>query len=368
VQITVQIKLLSDAEQSQALFDTMRRFNTACNWLSERALQLAVFTPARLQATCYKSIRLLFGLSAQSTCLVCRKVAQAYAISKTPRAFRPLGAITYDLRLLSWNLDKSIVSIWAMPKRLSVAFVCGEGQRRLLALPRGQSDLIYRDGSFYLHVSVEAPEAQAEMPTDLIGVDLGVANIAVDSDGNSYSGTHVNRVRYRHHALRRKLQQKGTKSAKRLLKKRRRKEQRFASNINHVISKSLVALAERTGRGIALEELDGIRDRIRVKRNQRYRLHSWSFDQLGGFIAYKAKRSGVLGVFIDPKHTSQECNQCGHTERANRKTQSLFVCKQCGHIEHADKNGAKNIRSRGLDALARLSVIQPNAEAISCAN
>jgi putative transposase len=81
-------------------------------------------------------------------------------------------------------------------------FVCGQEQRRLLALPRGQSDLIYRDGSFYLHVTVEAPEAAAALPTDLLGVDLGIANIAFDSDGNRHSGTHVNKVRHRHHALR----------------------------------------------------------------------------------------------------------------------------------------------------------------------
>ena len=80
--------------------------------------------------------------------------------------------------------------------------------------------VICRDGSFYLHVTVESPEATAALPVDLIGIDLGVANIAFDSDGNRYSGTHVNKVRHRHHALRSKLQKKGTKSAKRLLKKR----------------------------------------------------------------------------------------------------------------------------------------------------
>ena len=115
----------------------MRTFNAACDWLAERAVELDVFTHFKLQKACYKSIRSLFGLSAQAACLVCAKVADAYAISGTQRMFRPTGAIIYDLRLLSWNLDKSLVSIWALPKRLSVAFVCGEKQRQLLAYPRG---------------------------------------------------------------------------------------------------------------------------------------------------------------------------------------------------------------------------------------
>jgi transposase len=274
MQKVVQVKLLPDEAQSESLLATMQSFNAACDWLSERAIQLGTFTSFGLQAACYESIRLLFGLSAQATCLVCRKVAQAYAVSKTLRTFRPRRAITYDLRLLSWNLDKSTVSIWAMPQRLPISFVCGDIQRELLSLPRAQSDLIYRDGSFYLHVTIEAPETKSELPFDVLGVDLGIANIAFDSDGNSYSGAHLNKVRHRNHALRQKLQRKGTKSAKRLLKRRRKKEQRFATDTNHIISKRIVTLAERTGRGIALEELDGIRNRVRAKKDQRYTLHS----------------------------------------------------------------------------------------------
>lgn len=345
----------------------MKAFNSACDWLAERAANLGVFTHFKLQTACYKSIRLLFGLSAQAACLVCAKVADAFAISKTKRRFRPTGAIIYDLRLLSWNLDKSKVSIWAMPSRLSIPFVCGERQRELLSYPRGQSDLIYRNGEFCLHVTVDIPDVEESSVMDLLGVDLGIANIAFDSDGNRYSGKQVNKVRHRHKSLREKLQEKRTKSAKRLLKKRKRKEQRFASDTNHIISKRIVTLAQRTDRGIALETLDGIRNRTRAKKDQRYRLHSWSFAQLGGFITYKAKRAGVPVVFIDPKHTSQRCSGCGHTEKANRRSRDLFVCKACGHSEDADRNGARNIRLKGMDILGSANVISPNAEVISCA-
>jgi len=368
VKSIAQVKLLPSPEQAKSLLATMQTFNAACNWLAERATQLGVYSHFGLQSACYKSIRLLFGLSAQAACLVCAKVADTYKKSKTQRDFRSLGAITYDLRVLSWNLEREHVSIWALPERLSIPFICGEQQRQSLAAPRGQSDLIYRDGSFYLHVTVKVEEAEAKWPHDLIGVDLGIANIAFDSDGNSYSGTHLNKVRHRNHALRRKLQKKGTKSAKRLLKKRRRKERLFATSINHTISKSVVALAERTGRGLALEELDGIRDRVRAKKDQRYRLHSWSFDQLGSFIVYKAKRSGVPVIFVDPAYTSQECNKCHHIEKANRRSRDLFVCKKCGHTEHADGNGAKVIRLKDLEILGSAAVMPPNAEAIGCAN
>ncbi len=121
-------------------------------------------------------------------------------------------------------------------------------------------------------------------PDAFLGVDLGIANIATTNDGTRYSGKRLNAVRHRNRELRRRLQAKQTTSAKRLLKARRRKESRFARDVNHVISKSIVAEAARTGQGIALEDLQGIRDRVRLRKPQRVTLHSWSFHQLGQFI------------------------------------------------------------------------------------
>jgi putative transposase len=133
----------------------------------------------------------------------------------------------------------------------------------------------------------------------------GAPPIATTDDGTRHSGKHLSRHRARH--LRRKLQAKGTWSAKRLLRKRSRKEARFAAGTNHVIAKRIVTEAERTGRGIALEDLGGIRGRVRLRKPQRVTLHSWAFAQLGQFIAYKAARAGVPLVYVDPAYTSQMC-------------------------------------------------------------
>ena len=144
------------------------------------------------------------------------------------------------------------------------------------------------------------------------------------------------------------MQAKATKSAKRLLKKRRRKEARFAADTNHVIAKRIVTEAQRTGHGIALEDLQGIRDRVRLRKPQRVTLHSWSFHQLGGFITYKARRAGVAVIHVDPAYTSRQCSACGHTDRRNRPSQSTFSCTSCGFAEHADVNAARNIATRGV--------------------
>ncbi|MEU2251138.1 transposase [Streptomyces sp. NPDC019224] len=124
-------------------------------------------------------------------------------------------------------------------------------------------------------------------------------------------------------------------------------EARRGKDINHKISKRIVAEAERTGRGIALEELTGIRERARLRKPRRTTFHSWAFAQPGSFIVYKAKKAGVPVICIDPAYTSQECSQCHRTARANRPAQARFACKACGFIDHADDNSAHNISRRG---------------------
>ncbi|MFO1433281.1 MAG: transposase [Candidatus Competibacteraceae bacterium] len=125
-----------------------------------------------------------------------------------------------------------------------------------------------------------------------------------------------------------------------------RKEKRYRKDTNHVISKRLVGKAKDTGRGIALEELKGIRDRTTVRKSDRAKHSGWAFYQLQHFIVYKAAIAGVLVVFIDPYYTSRQCSVCGHAHKSNRKSQAEFLCVSCGHQANADENAALVIAQR----------------------
>jgi putative transposase len=220
--------------------------------------------------------------------------------------------------------------------------------------------LIHRDGKCFLYATIEVPEAPLDEPANgFVGVDMGIVNIATTSTGKKASGARLNSYRKRQARLRQRLQAKKTTSARRLLKKRRRKEARFAADVNHQISKRIVAEAERTGCGIAVEELTGIRDRVRLRKPQRATLHSWAFAQLGSFLAYKAKQAGVTFVQVDPAYTSQTCSACGWVDRHNRRSQSEFECGRCGFVGHADHNAAINIAARGVERWGE--VMRPHA-------
>jgi putative transposase len=183
-------------------------------------------------------------------------------------------------------------------------------------------------------------------PETWIGVDLGIVNIATTSTGYQAADRSLNRHRKHMQELRATLQKKNTKSAKRALKRLSRKESRRARDVNHVVSKRIVAEAERAAAGIGLENLSGIRQRVRLRKPQRVALHSWAFAQLGSYIGYKARRAGVPLVYVDPAYTSQECSTCHYRDRHNRPGQSRFVCRSCGVVAHADRNASRNIAHR----------------------
>ena len=363
MKLTAKVKLTPTDTQADSLKRTLETGNAACNQISGVAWDSQTFGKFQVQKLVYHDVKAIFDLTAQLVIRCIAKVTDAYKLDKkTKREFRPLGSIAFDNRILSWKLDKNEISIWTVDGRQKIGFVCHARAKELLLGAHGESDLCLIDGEFYLFTSCQVEEETPKDVDDFLGVDLGIAQIASDSDGNQYSGQAVNGLRYRHARLRSKLQSIGTKSAKRLLKRRRRKELRFAKNVNHQISKELVGRAKDTNRGIALEDLTAgahwARERVTVKKARRRQHSSWSFFDLRAKIEYKAQLHGVAVVLVDPRNTSRTCSSCGCIDKANRKSQSNFVCVSCGFVSNADTNAAVNIRIRG-----RALVNAPNVSA-----
>lgn len=383
MKLVVRVKLLPTPLQAAALEATLSACNEAATWVARVAFDRNARRPLELRKHTYAEIRVRWGLGAQAAQHTIKKACDAYTTLKAnlragrygkpgskrhtrvvgkPVAFRPQAAQPYDDRMLSWQHERHMVSIWTTTGRMKdLAFTGQADQLTVLARHRqGESDLICQDGTWYLIATCEIPEAAPNThPAAFLGVDLGIVNIAATSDGDKHSGRRVNRKREQDRKLRRTLQQKNTKSAKRRAKKYAGREARRNKDINHQISKRIVAEAERTGRGIALEDLSGIRERARLRKPQRTTLHSWPFAQLATFIAYKAKRAGVPVAYIDPAYTSQECSQCHHIARGNRPSQAVFACRVCGFVEHADLNSSRNIAHRGW--MAWVCGVRPTA-------
>ena len=352
MKLTLQLQLLPTAEQSTDLLDTMERFNAAASFAAQLGFEHKVYGQASIHRLCYQEIRQRFGLSAQ---MAVRAIAKAVEVFRRDKSvcpvFKPHGAICYDPRVLSFK-GLTTVSLWVVKGRLLIRLVCGDYQKARQGRIQGQADLACRAGKWYLLCTIEMPEEPTIKPEDVIGVDLGIVNLATDSDGETFPGQKTEEVRKSYHKRRKGLNRAGTKSARRRLCKIRKRESCFRRNENHKISKAIVAKAKATGQGIALEDLEGITGRVSVRREQRSRLKGWAFYQLRAFVAYKAQLAGVPVYFVDPRDTSRTCPECGHCEKRNRRSQSEFECRQCGYSANADLVAARNIRTKGRRQVA----------------
>lgn len=352
MKLVAAVKMLPNTEQAACLLATLARCNEAASWLAIEGHAHSTYRQYDLHKMAYAAIRVQFGLTAQAAVRTIAKVADAFKINRDAApVFRPDAAQPYDDRIIRFVTDGGSVSLWTVEGRIVVPIVMGEHQRRLMAYRKGEVDLCLVRGKWMLAATCDVPETDEFRPEDWLGVDLGIVSLAVDSDGGARSGAEVERVRRHQQKRRRGLQKCGTKGAKRRLRKLSGKQARFQQHTNHVISKALVLDAERTGRGLALENLKGIRGRVTARSSdQRARLGNWGFAQLGGFVTYKAKRAGVPVCFVDPRNTSRECAACGCIDKRNRPNQANFKCVGCGHHAHADRNAAVNIRQRALTA------------------
>ncbi|WP_244201703.1 RNA-guided endonuclease InsQ/TnpB family protein [Streptomyces diastatochromogenes] len=373
MKLVVQVKLLPTPVQTLALEATLRTCNRAATHASQVAFAKNLKDRNGLQKEVYADLKATYGLSAQPAVRAVKKVVDAYATLKanlragnlgppnskryrkalsTPVVFRPEAAQPFDDRCLSWQYDARTVSIWTVDGRMKgIRFACSPGQlKTLVQYRKGESDLVCRGGKWFLIATCDIPDPEAYEPADWIGVDRGIVNLATTSDGTNHQGRRLGRYRRWQARKRSELQAKQTRSATRRLARRAKREKRHATHVNHKISKEIVSVAQRTARGIAVEALGGIRERVRLRRDQRGTLSSWPFHQLGQHLAYKARRAGVPFLEVDARHTSQRCPRCGHTERANRSDRDHFCCRRCGLAGPADVVAGVNVRSRARSA------------------
>ena len=356
MKLVTKIKLNPTLEQGRLVRSTIETSNQICDEISKIAFEKKNFNKFSLHKDVYNLVKEQFNAGSQQVVRAIGKTCDSYKKQISQQTtFKKYGAVPYDSRMLTFNPDGHYVSMWTNDRRIKIPYLCSDVQAESLRTQKGETDLVYISGNFYLYCTYEiTPEALAEYQ-QVLGIDLGINNIAATSDGVIYSGKKLNNIRMRYQKLREKLQKKHSKSAVRLLKKRKRKESKFVRDTNHVISKLIVRNAKGTASAIALENLKGIRQSGTVRRKDRFKHQTWSFLQLKQFITYKAEMAGVTVIGVNPAYTSQRCFACGLIRKANRQGPS-YKCG-CGYENNSDVNGALNIAVKGTAAINLPNVV-----------
>ncbi len=252
--------------------------------------------------------------------------------------------------------DVQILSINTLGKRTKCTFE-GEHFAEYLdgAYDLGTAKLVELKGLWYLHIPVTqaVEDFQKENVRHVVGIDRGLRFLTVsyDEQGKTefVSGKKMATKRHKFQEVRRQLQSKGTKSAKRRLKAISGRENRWMSDVNHQISKTLV---EKYGKDtlFVLEDLTGVsfeESHLSKTAKQNYDLRSWAFYQLEQFLTYKAHENRSEVLKVSARYTSQRCPKCGTIHKENRDHHRHLYSCQCGYKSNDDRIGAMNIQLLG---------------------
>ena len=379
---TIKLRIHVTPEQEVLLRQMTEQYRQACNFVSQYIFDNQFdLTYQSLNKKLYSDLRGLFGLKSQLAQSSIKTTIARYKtvkqqlfqnpyrykdedgrwqrIPKTlewlwnPVFFRRPQA---DLGDYSFVDDGQVLSINTLGKRTKCTFE-GEHFAEYLnvSYQLGTAKLVELKGRWYLHIPVTkaVEDFQKECVRHVVGIDRGLHFLAVsyDEQGKTkfVSGKKIATKRHKFQEVRKQLQAKGTKSAKRKLKAISGRENRWMSDVNHQISKTLV---QKYGKDtlFVLEDLAGVsfeESNLSRTAKQNYDLRSWSFYQLEQFLTYKAHENRSEVLKVSAKYTSQRCPKCGTIRKANRDHHKHLYSCQCGYKSNDDRIGAMNIQLLG---------------------
>ncbi|WP_345940018.1 transposase [Lactobacillus helveticus] len=390
--VVIKAQLLNiDDETAQAFSNTMCKYRDACNFISQYIFEHAFeLKQSKLNKALYHDLRDKFELKSQMAQSAIKTVIARYKTVKTQLFQHPFrydtgkkdgkgrGIWAQIYRDLTWlwqpinfkrpQLDLQRGRDWSylsatnqlslntLNGRRKVDFVC-KGFDQYLDQTKwkfGSLKMLQLRGKWYIHLSATTaiPEFEAEQAVHVVGIDRGLRFLAAcyDEKGKSilFSGQKILRKRRKYKKLRAELQAKGTKSAKRRLKKIGQRENRWMSDVNHRLTKTLI---DHYGSNTiyALEDLTDVRFATeKSPKDQRYEIVSWAFYQFEQFLTYKANLNSSAVVKMPAKYTSQRCPKCGRIHKDNRDHElHLYTCDKCGYKSNDDRLAAMNIQFLG---------------------
>lgn len=342
----------------------MSTYRDACNFVSNYIFRTHDLKQFSLNKVLYTILREKYGLKSQMAQSVFKTVIAKYKtiLENQNEWIKPsFKKPQYDL---VWNRDYSLsqecFSVNTLGGRVKLPYF-SKGMTKYFdrsVYKFGTAKLVSKHGKYFLYIPVTFSTEETNLSDicNVVGIDRGINFVVTTYDSKHKSGfvngKAIKQKRAHYAKLRKKLQMRGTSSARRRLKAIGQRENRWMQDVNHQISKALVCKNPKHTLFV-LEDLTGIRAATeRIKTKDKYVSVSWSFYDLEQKLTYKAKQNQSIVIKVNPRYTSQCCPVCGHTEKANRnKRMHLFDCKNCGYKSNDDRIGAMNLYRMGINYL-----------------
>ncbi|MFH1332076.1 MAG: transposase [archaeon] len=346
---------------SKLLLETMKQYSKVVSYIADKGFETNTYNRYELHHLCYYETRKKFNLPSQFVINANRVASQTLKSVKTNKGSKPIFKeclpLAFDKRTFTFSSDR--VRLTTIKGRVGIPIEIPICYWKYLDWnPQTALLTIDKKNRMFLHVTFSRDIIiQQDSDGFQLGVDVGINHIAVTSDGKFFSSKKIKTAMIKFKRLRTKLQAKGTRSSKRLLRKLSGRERRFKAWANHNISKSIIENCDADT--IVMENIKGIRNTRRGKRFN-FWLNGWNFRQLQSFIEYKALQKGIRVIRVSPYLTSQICSRCGEL---GSRSKGFFKCLHCGCSLNADLNASFNLakhhsKSDGVSA----SVTMPNIQ------
>ncbi|QZP38267.1 RNA-guided endonuclease InsQ/TnpB family protein [Halobaculum magnesiiphilum] len=359
VRRTAITRLSVNGRQRTLLEETISEWKRGCQLATDMAWGKCN-AKSDVQPLAYDDVRDQTDLGSQHAILATHQAAQAITgclerrsngknVSK-PTFTAP--TVKYDTRTMTL-FDDDTVSLSTTESRIRCRLALPDAddgyQRQYLDSDEWEpteSTLTTRDGDYFLHMGFRRPKTDTERNTaedgTVLGVDLGIENLAVTSTARFINGRELSHTLREFENVRAGLQQTGTRSAHRTLEQSSGRALRYVRDVLHRASNAIVDEALRYECDvIAFEDLTDIRDRTGASWG-----HKWAFRTLYEQVEYKAEADGISVKQVGSAYTSKRCAECGFTADENRLTRTDFRCVKCESEANADYNAAKNIGMR----------------------
>ena len=204
------------------------------------------------------------------------------------------------------------------------------------------------NGKFYLSVLIDKPLRQVPQSSSMVGLDLGIKDFAVTSDGQVIENFHFKKnEESRLKRLQRQISKKIVGS-----KNREKARLRFAKLNEKISNRKLNFLHDVTNHLIDENQVIVMED-LNVKgmvRNHKLAesISEVNWGEFRRILAYKAAWHGRQLVFIDRFYpSSKRCNHCGYIYKELTLKDRQWVCPECGSLIDRDYNAALNILEEG---------------------
>lgn len=348
VQVSIPIKL----KVNEIIVDTIDLYNQGLQYCIDNGWELRIKNNVKLHPFVYSKLRKI-GLPAQLSAS-CIKMACGMLKKAKSKPFVKKTSIRYNTPR-SFSFKNNILDISTINGRVKIPIQIPNYALKYFKDWKIVESLLTKkeDNYYFTFTFLKKIPKNLNSQVKVLGIDLGINNLAVTSDKQFFKSSKVKQIKRKFKFLRSKLQAKGTRSAKRLLRKISGKEQRFMKGVNHNISKQIVDNFD--GNKIIMEDLKGIR-KINRGRTMNYWISNWSFYQLQSFIEYKGNIKGIEVVKVAPHYTSQLCSKCG---KIGSRSRGFFSCCHCGYSLNADLNASQNLAHPKLE-MRQAVVNQPN--------